>query len=1172
MFAKSSAPLVALTLILLSSCATSPEGKSPPGAGPGGSRGGAHGDPVFECDWDNPGSLAADISEGGKEPVKNGNKVSNAVQAEGKSGQGLLCRGKDSAIQYPIKNFNWQAGTIEFWLNTEWYGLSASYDGLPDRRSYSLLEVFSPAQGAAVLRLGATCDACLGFTVEQGWGDHGWKNQVHNVYGGCGDWAPGEWHHVAITWDERESRLYVDGVKQADARKPESKAVLQTAAEGALTLGSNTELGETYDQLRVYNYARPAEQVRQDYQGGADITVEPILPMRDADHMRIPIVVYPDETMALRTSNFSGRDRTVELSWQITDLSQPEFKLKKMGGRKVELRAGGNHVETVYVPKDEMTPYGLFEVSAEVRETGKLLAKRVRTFGAGPRPVDLSKVPDTAFGFGVWNGNWADECAGNAIPTYPPKSVEPLTRLGHNWERVTASWKWIEKEKGKFDWKAIDEVVASAKKKHVNLMPCLIQTPDWATNAPADLTDEKLAAMGIGGRWSFLPKDMKDWDNFVFQIVSRYKGSVKYWNIWNEPCYGYNVAGWDAATNRRIPVGSAGEARLYFDLVKTASLAAKRADPDAKIVIEPCWGSWLDNLMKFDNGELVKLVDVYAWHWYPPKMEDLGPDAEMIRGIRDLTAPVKAKAGAAARIWDTEGCLALAPRRTNRPTSLATLKAEIARNNKAFNWMGWGADEWSHADRTVRYYLLKWGEGVEKVMGGNYDCYSNIAQTIPNTCCWRDGSPVVTALATTVMIRTLDGAEFVRKLDVQEGHYAYLFRKGREHVLVCWTTLDKSTLVLDLRAPSATVMDLLGNSHPEETDKGILTREVTRTPFYVTGISGDVRVLPERLKLALGAPIVAAGGKVSLAVEINNHFDADLKADLSLKLPAGWTCQPTAAKVAAGPKGSFKSVFEITAPTGTADGPCEISAVLAEKGTATVKTAGIMVKTPVSIRKVAKVPVIDGDLAKWRDSSPLMMDRRDQVKVGLVDPNLLIIQPYLKHEDTWKGPKDCSGEIRLGWDEKNLYIAAKVTDNDVMHNKLFFATGDCLELFIDLGAIAHGPGTVSGMGQILQCWFIPPVAGSPQPECGVFQGCAKLVGVQVASKRTADGYTLEIALPWSNVAGFAPAPGAVLCADLAINDADKDYKDGKELKSKIVWHGGGDAYATTANYGIWKLE
>ena len=198
---------------------------------------------------------------------------------------------------------------------------------------------------------------------------------------------------------------------------------------------------------------------------------------------------------------------------------------------------------------------------------------------------------------------------------------------------------------------------------------------------------------------------------------------------------------------------------------------------------------------------------------------------------------------------------------------------------------------------------------------------------------------------------------------------------------------------------------------------------------------------------------------------------------------------------------------------------------------------------------------------------------RDQVKIGLVDPNLLVIQPYIKHEDVWKGPKDFSGEVRLGWDEKNLYIAVKVTDNDVDAQIALLRTGRLLRVVLRPGRDRAGVGTVSGMGKILQCWFIPPVAGSPQPEFGVFQGADKLVGVRVASKahgRRVHAGDRPALVECCRVSRRNEARCSV--SDMAINDADKDYQDGKEVKSKILWHGGGDAYSTTANYGLWKLE
>ena len=185
--------------------------------------------PTFVCSWDNSGNLAADTATGAKEPAK----VSNAVQTEGKSGQGLLCRGKDSRIQYALKGFNWKAGTIEFWLNPGWYGFSDS--------AHRILEINTSAEGTLDFGLDANGGGNLYFSAL-----HAWKDTLYerpNQLASCADWTPGEWHHVAMTWDERECLLYVDGVTVKDVLKDEFKGVLPTAGEAILSLGSDTETG-----------------------------------------------------------------------------------------------------------------------------------------------------------------------------------------------------------------------------------------------------------------------------------------------------------------------------------------------------------------------------------------------------------------------------------------------------------------------------------------------------------------------------------------------------------------------------------------------------------------------------------------------------------------------------------------------------------------------------------------------------------------------------------------------------------------------------------------------------------------------------------------------------------------------------------------------------------------
>lgn len=59
-------------------------------------------------------------------------------------------------------------------------------------------------------------------------------------------------------------------------------------------------------------------------------------------------------------------------------------------------------------------------------------------------------------------------------------------------------------------------------------------------------------------------------------------------------------------------------------------------------------------------------------------------------------------------------------------------------------------------------------------------------------------------------------------------------------------------------------------------------------------------------------------------------------------------------------------------------------------------------------------PKIDGDLAEWVQTSPLVLDREEQVIKDL---------PY------WAGPDDSSGTFYLMWDEMNLYLGAYIVDD-----------------------------------------------------------------------------------------------------------------------------------------------
>jgi hypothetical protein len=1096
--------------------------------------------PVFRCDWDTAGTFTPDQAAGSRDVTKVGADVASA---EGKIGRGILCRGKDPAVDYPLRgNLNLRQGTIEYWFYPSFHGVGATYSN-----QHNFVFAFVPGQTIA-FHVGCTANGSLCLYVLKDW-----KQNILN--GSCwADWAAGEWHHVAITWDDHGGTMYLDA--QAKGKVTRDLSVpLPEAAEGTLSIGGHPHAAadSIIDQLRIYDYPRDAATVRADYESEAEIAAELVLPDR------VPALVYPDETAGVKVTNYSKRARQLELGYEVTDLSRPEYVMKRRGARNLPVPPGGSVVETVYVPAKEKQPFGLLELKATVREKGKLVAARTRSFGAAPRPVDLHKTPDSPF------GTWSEGCHVSGIRSQPGTSLGPAALLGHKWHRTIFGWHAIEGEPGKFDWSAPDAVVESARKTGVSLMPCLFGTPRWASSAPPGLTDEQLRALGAMDSTVYVPKpeNMKDWDNYVFQVVSRYKRYVKYWNIWNEPLGGWFLTGWDATAGRNVRGGSPEEARLYFDMCKIASLAAKRADPEAKIVIEPSWGAWTQALLGFNGGEIHKLVDVFAWHFYSAPE----PPEAVINRMREFTRPVREAAGKPIHVWDTEGGIALAVKRTNRPMTRGEILEEVKGGSPGYQWMHYAFDEWTQADRTVRDYLVKWGEGIEKVFSGSYADF----QCGPNVCSWRDRSPVVSALATNVLTRMLTGAEFVRKLDVPGDHYAYLFRQGNDYIVACWTTLDRSSLILDAKKAVVTVTDLFGNDRAEKSEKGVVGLTVTPTPIYVRHVGAEVKALPEKLKVAAGAPLVSAGTSVAITVEVTNSTDAALKGEVTLRVPSGWEATPKSASVACVAKEVKRLPFKVTPPVGTPDGIREVSAILSEGARTTTKTAQVMVKTAVPCPRMSSPPVIDGDLSEWPGMNPMRIDRREQVKVGVVSRELEAIQPFVAREDLWKGPSDCSGDICTAWDDRCLYIAANVTDDDVVHLNRFkvFFQGDCLEFFADLGAMKPSPGQTSG--KVFQIYFIPPDAAFPHPTWGVHQGVVTLTGVEVGSKRTETGYTLEIALPWINLPGFSPVDGALMGADFAINDSDMNHGQGLAVKSKLVWHGVEKNFEMTEFYGLLKL-
>lgn len=126
----------------------------------------------------------------------------------------------------------------------------------------------------------------------------------------------------------------------------------------------------------------------------------------------------------------------------------------------------------------------------------------------------------------------------------------PLSRLvGFRGIRVHyIDWAKLEKEKGVWDWKELDEFMQLARKNGYSdsdITLNLMGIPRWASTRP----EATWINICIQEYKTVIPKQMEDWKNFIRMVMRRYPGVKKY-ELWNEPhLIGYSCFWSDSVEN-----------------------------------------------------------------------------------------------------------------------------------------------------------------------------------------------------------------------------------------------------------------------------------------------------------------------------------------------------------------------------------------------------------------------------------------------------------------------------------------------------------------------------------------------------------------------------------------------------------------------------------------------
>lgn len=223
----------------------------------------------------------------------------------------------------------------------------------------------------------------------------------------------------------------------------------------------------------------------------------------------------------------------------------------------------------------------------------------------------------------------------------------------------------------------------------------------------------------------------------------------------------------------------------------------------------------------------------------------------------------------------------------------------------------------------------------------------------------------------------------------------------------------------------------------------------------------------------------------------------------------------------------------VAAPTGTPAPAVDAALERAYLGAVAQPRSAVPV---VYAYTVERPPVIDGNLQEWGQAS-------------------YAIRSIVYGHEAWSGPDDHSGMLRVAWDANRLYLALEVTDDRFVQESAgqTLYRGDSAELWLDADLAGDfSDGAMNGDDTHIgvspghpESLFSQSYRWSP----GAREG---LINDEVAAAHRGNGYTLEWAIPWSQLsatAGDGAAFGFTFCL------SDNDIEGVEEQESLVCLHG-----------------
>jgi len=246
------------------------------------------------------------------------------------------------------------------------------------------------------------------------------------------------------------------------------------------------------------------------------------------------------------------------------------------------------------------------------------------------------KIPDDFFGLNI---RW-----GASSTPWPYVSFQSWRVINPETE-----WRGLQPQKDVWNFITLDKSVALSEQHGVDVILTLGQTPAWASARPSEPT-------GNSPGNSAEPRNIEDWERYIRTVVTRYRGHIKAYELWNEPFY-------TEMKNQNSMRGSfSGSAVAMVKLAAVAHKVLNELDSNAKLISPSCTAadgsSGMDCTEQFLKAGGGQYVDEIGFHFYssPEKIP------ELVEKIKVLTSRYGV---GQLPIWNTEsGYLVQGPDKT----------------------------------------------------------------------------------------------------------------------------------------------------------------------------------------------------------------------------------------------------------------------------------------------------------------------------------------------------------------------------------------------------------------------------------------------------------------------------------------------------------------------------